>query len=1472
MRPPAIERMGYYPTDEPVVEIIRTYLKPSAEKGRLFDPCAGEGKAASYLGNALNCETWGVELSPERAEKAQNAMDKVYQAPWQACVLSDESVSWLYLNPPYEFDRFDGQKRLEWDFLKTTTSKLMHVGLLTYIIPQKILGMIEVARMLAGHYEAINVYRFPDGLYEKFKQVVLMAYKRKQYQIPTDKEVLSLQNMATTELEPIETAVEPIYELLSAPIRGVNGKPIVFKRTDWEPEEVVEATVDAGVHKTNEWLDLIHPTRCLAQLSQPVMPLKKGHIAMLMASGMMGTVRLTDEAGKPILIKGRVIKVVEKTEQPDAKDTDTVVETYKDKFVTTVAVLRQDGIQVIQDVKGLSEFMKAHGEKIAAHVLETYKPLYNLDPTPREIAVLDTIGTQRKPLPGQERAGLLPAQRHAAAALARSIHKNGVANCQAEMGSGKTSIGSAVIELLDAYPALVLCPPHLVPKWIREIAEVIPGAHARELRRIGRNSDEVYDVNDVAQFLGQYQQASETAKRNGDPKPKWVAVVAHTSAKFGTGWQPAVIWRKTRDPLTGKIVDACACPGCGKVVMAEKDSFVIPVTDLSELVEKRQFCRNRVPGWEMDSDGRIILDTNGDPVWGSHACNTPLFEFSGARRHSIADYITKHQKDAFQILVADECLVRDTLIETQSGLKAIQDIQVGDEVLSFNHETDALEYKKVLRTMKNPAPEKLIEAAGIVSTAGHPIYTEEDNYVEAQKISGKTLRILRKDIYDLPKRRNNFTFLFSRLRNIKLVARDKKESRRISPQTIGSGNMSAMWQNLPGSANGSNFGKPEILLEPLLCNLPFQKYRFGESICSQNERGRKRLERDEEARCRRTYDPLKPNAQSGGNQQGKSSSQWQNISLAWWQWNDHKTTRAIMSGAWITPLRDGIRDTYRKCKALFPVLTASLQGRPGNSRGQTDDRNRWTDSQNEKMEIFGRTENRSFELFRVDGITVLECGSDGRYEQVCPDGCVYNLEVEGNNNYFANGVLVHNCHQFKSKSSDRGIAFHQLVGASKSTLTLTGTFFGGKSTSIFWLLHRLNHGVRRDFAFHDEKRWARLYGVLETTRRRRRDDDADEDGVFTGNRRYRNQAKEQPGVSPAIVSRLLDTTVFLSLKDLNLALPSYKEEVVTLEMLDDQGQQYHSMDSSLKQLAVQSSRYLSTWLQWSLARPNSAFRDEVVVVDEVDGEDGKSIRKVPLMELPAINPNGHKWLPKENWLADFCKVEKQQGRKVLIYVRQTGTRDIQDRVMMPLQASGLRVAILGSNIDPRKREDWIAKRAQTIDALICNPRLVETGLDLVQFSTVIYFEIEYSLYTLWQSVRRVWRLGQTQPVKAIFSVYSSAMEATALALMGKKMKAAQLVYGDEVGGAIVPEDEGDFLTQLARDVLEGAKLSDLQTLFADDLQLSHNPLGSLTVPSAVIVPGPKVMTWDDWVTHKIVVVRRTRRKDVVPEGQMGFGI
>lgn len=46
----------------------------------------------------------------------------------------------------------------------------------------------------------------------------------------------------------------------------------------------------------------------------------------------------------------------------------------------------------------------------------------------------------------------------------------------------------------------------------------------------------------------------------------------------------------------------------------------------------------------------------------------------------------------------------------------------------------------------------------------------------------------------------------------------------------------------------------------------------------------------------------------------------------------------------------------------------------------------------------------------MDSVEILERGSDGGFGEVCPDGFVYNLEVEGEHTYLANGFAVHNCH------------------------------------------------------------------------------------------------------------------------------------------------------------------------------------------------------------------------------------------------------------------------------------------------------------------------------------------------------------------------------------------------------------------------------------------------------------------------------
>jgi superfamily II DNA or RNA helicase len=1081
MRPPAVEKMGYYPTHEEIAQRIVTYIAPHEEGSRLLDPCCGEGTAASILGNALNCETWGVELSYKRFELASRVLNKVYQGPMESTYVSPESIPLMFLNPPYETDTIDHKGRLEIVFLKRYTTAITRGGLLVYIIPQRILSNDELAHHLASNYENVTIGKYQNSAYG---QVIILA-NRRQYRInPAKEEIEKIKSWTLQEIPELTPVDKPIYSLLPAPHKWCN-KPVEFIRTDWEDSEVVDATVKNGAMNSKEWTDLITPHPSGKGIMAPAMPLKKGHIAMLMASGMMGVMRLKDQSGVPLLVKGRVIKAQDETETRN--DDGGITTIIKDRFVTTVSVIQGNTLKVIDDVDGLTKFMKEQGEQIAQFVLSKYQPLYNFDPTPQEEMAINRLGLNRKPIPGQN-PGLLPAQKHAAIALCR-VARYEPANVQGEMGVGKTTIAIAAMDLLDAYPAIVVCPPHLVEKWIREIIETVPGANAREIRRIGKSAGKE-EVNDVDQFL-------EDVKA-GKMGSKAVAVVANTSAKMGTGWRPAILHRKVFDKDSNQFIEVCCCPRCGTPI-TDDNGIYLEETDLENA---RLFCKGIVLDRQLDENGRREHDENGDLVWGKRICNNPLFVFDKDRRYSIAEYIKRKRKGEFKLVI-------------------------GDEV-----------------------------------------------------------------------------------------------------------------------------------------------------------------------------------------------------------------------------------------------------------------------------------------------------------------------------------------HQFKGKASDRGVAFHQLLRATRMAITLTGTLFGGRSTSIFWLLHRLNHDVRTEFGFSDEMRWARLYGVLETTKQGKSDDTDDGYGVYTGHRRYRDKVKEQPGVSPALVLRLLPNTIFLTLNDLGVDLPSYQEQVVSLEMTNLQSDQYNKMDSVLKGLAREDNRYLSCWLQNGLARPNSGFRDEEVTISSKGNEHS-------ILQLPAVNDK--ELLPKEKWLLDFCKEERRKRRKVLVYLRQTGTRDIRDHIRETLEKGGLRVTVLGSSIDPRIREDWIAQKTPYTDVLVCNPKLVETGLDLIDYATVVFAETEYSLYTMWQAIRRVWRLGQTQPVKAIFCVYSSSLEGSALALMGKKMKAAQLLYGDEVGGAIVPTDDGDFLTQLARDVLSNNKLPDLSSLFATEA--SHVKMADVwgNMPSKDLIvpvenPNATETTWEDWMKQHGLNHSPTKRK------------
>ena len=199
-----------------------------------------------------------------------------------------------------------------------------------------------------------------------------------------------------------------------------------------------------------------------------------------------------------------------------------------------------------------------------------------------------------------------------------------------------------------------------------------------------------------------------------------------------------------------------------------------------------------------------------------------------------------------------------------------------------------------------------------------------------------------------------------------------------------------------------------------------------------------------------------------------------------------------------------------------------------------------------------------------------------------------------------------------------------------------------------------------------------------------------------------------------------------------------------------------------------------------------------------------------IVQVPPLSES--KLYPKEQALIDLVAAERMEGRRVLVYVTHTGTRDITGRMDDILTRHGFRVAVMKADaVAPNKREKWVADRVKEgIDVLICHPRLVQTGLDLIDFPTIVWDEIDYSVYVMRQASRRSWRIGQTRPVKVVFMSYRNTLQADALKLVAKKLQSSLAVEGElpEDGLAAFGDDGDDMMMALARKIVSGEEEDD----------------------------------------------------------------
>lgn len=410
---------------------------------------------------------------------------------------------------------------------------------------------------------------------------------------------------------------------------------------------------------------------------------------------------------------------------------------------------------------------------------------------------------------------------------------------------------------------------------------------------------------------------------------------------------------------------------------------------------------------------------------------------------------------------------------------------------------------------------------------------------------------------------------------------------------------------------------------------------------------------------------------------------------------------------------------------------------------------------------------------------------------------------------FFNAVIVDEIQDYKAGNTLQGRAMASLLSFIKYTICLTGTLNGGYADDLFHLLFRMDPKdlILDGFKHDSANQFLATYGTLERIRKLE-----EEDKKLGKGKTNKDMLRKRPGVSPAVVGRyLLNKAVFIRLSDVVDGLPSYEENVLTYRMKGAQADEYHELESHLKEAVKRNgNRALSAKLQALLSYPDScaAFAEQVVIKDRV-GE------IADIIQAPIIELSEGVLLPKEEDFLAIVQKEKKEGRKVLCYVTFTGSRDIRPRLDLILRSQRTRVGILDVSIPPKKREAWVKKHAKEFDVLICNAELVKTGLDLFEFPTIYFFQTGYNIFTLRQAARRSWRIGQTKPVRVYFAVYESSMQALAISLIAKKLEVALSVEGDLPEGlAEYSSDVGSILNEMGKALLEGTTYAGAEKAWA----------------------------------------------------------
>lgn len=372
--------------------------------------------------------------------------------------------------------------------------------------------------------------------------------------------------------------------------------------------------------------------------------------------------------------------------------------------------------------------------------------------------------------------------------------------------------------------------------------------------------------------------------------------------------------------------------------------------------------------------------------------------------------------DRVSLWLQDECFVASTPVLTEHGYKPIDQIKIGDKVVSYDETTGRYRVNEVYNLHKNPIKDELVEIKtqshhSLICTRGHPILTRE-GWKPAVFITEQD-EVLLHETKQEPLRLHSMQKIDNQNDGrSEIQVQESTENllqqrvfRGVTEECCGTETSTSTCGEMSHVRQQCESGRLSVQQLPKDRSSILQSRMF-EGV-SENSFQRNHVEDESEVRFG-TNERKQPYVQGGCKKEGFGNSERNGSSTKCERWQ-----RSPTDGCRNVPVREikGQRvstsgDCPDRSVCSDSQMSETLQG--GLWERGTEDSNR---SRRELTLCSGETgtgqkEGSGSSWVRVESIEIHEPPDSVRMG----DGFTYNLEVANNHTYVANNITVHNCH------------------------------------------------------------------------------------------------------------------------------------------------------------------------------------------------------------------------------------------------------------------------------------------------------------------------------------------------------------------------------------------------------------------------------------------------------------------------------